>query len=127
MKYARMGFSTSVFMSGGISSKLFSEMLSKLPPDAKILGFGNADYRYTSHLFIGSDSFKEVPDVQMPPDIYVTFRRDKDPQTGMIKEYVEGIDFRDALATPATCIHVWKSYDSGFSKYDYCTICGVKQ
>ena len=27
----------------------------------------------------------------------------------------------------ASCQHTWKTYDSGFSKYEYCSICDIKK
>lgn len=69
MKYAKMTFSNSLFQYGGIPKKLFEQMLSFLPEDYKILAFSNDPSRMVSSVFIGSESFADVPDGQLPTEI----------------------------------------------------------
>lgn len=126
MRYAKMTFGLQRTMKG-MDGYLFAQVLTFLPLDWKFLGFGQNYDSMSSYMFISSDSFADVIDGYVPPDITAQFYRDWDPKTGITSDRCTGIDFGKALATPATCIHVWKNYDSGFSKYDYCTTCGVKQ
>lgn len=78
MKYARIPFNVQfMYYGGGMERDLMIQMLTKLPPDAKILGFGRVHGELIEYMFIGSNYFKDVPEGTMPPDIQVFFRTDE--------------------------------------------------
>lgn len=123
MRYVRVPFSTNLFYKcGGIAIKPFSEMLLKFPPDSKVLGFRESVVDLIAYIFIGSDSFEDVAEVNFPPDVHPLFRKHPD---GTIS--CESIDFGTALKTKVCSRHLWVGYVGLQDQYTYCKNCGVKQ
>lgn len=110
---------------GGIPKEIFEQMISLLPKDYSIIGFGEDRTNLLSYMFIKSDSFVDTPELVGPPDITPWFRREV--KDGVQRDFCEKIDFGNALQAQAICIHHWVPYVGVMNRYDYCSICGVKK
>lgn len=79
MKYGVIRFSRQLlFAAGGISKDLIKKILDQLPLDATLVGFGQDLSHLEEFMAFQSDSYKDVPDGHLPPDINATFTRNFD-------------------------------------------------
>lgn len=121
MKYARLGFSVAFLQSNGMKASLFCDMMKKMPPDTKILGFTQDPSSLLQYMFVSSDAFRDIPDGGLPPDITPWFVKRSDG-----KEECQKIDFGNALLTPQNCVHEWDQYVGLIDTFTYCKKCNAR-
>jgi hypothetical protein len=120
-RLARISFSRqALLLGGGLSLGLMNELLSFLPSDSSICGFGSDPCTFEDYIFITSSLFKEADQGQSIPNCYVLINRDSSGDC-----HIDRIDFSNAIEDRANCTHAWKRYQ-GFSSFnEECTVCGV--
>lgn len=129
MRVARLIFDRMFLMSqNGLKKDFMHQILDKLPADASIVGFGESPVSLASYIFVHSDSFKDIDEGSIPPDIVVVITKTVD---GI--ERVTDLDMFYALDSNKSpvkqfCIlHQWETYTGLMASYEYCRICGEKK
>lgn len=97
MRVAAIQFSRLLLLRrGGMELKLFQDMLSALPEDAKIVGFGEHATYSSLFLMVTSEKFKEVTLGSLPSEIIAKFETRRVGQDQFEDFFVE-MDLSQAL------------------------------
>ena len=78
---------------------------------------------WLNYFGLGQDGYKVEFHKKRTPQ-WAMYRADEISSLDIIRPFDFAVELEDI--TPE-CIHDWKTYDSGFSKYEYCDKCGTKK
>ena len=128
MRLARIGFHRMTMMrTEGMELALFQKMLTGLPADAKIVGFGEDTGYGLCYILVTSKQFKEIAEGYRPSDITAHFENVYSEDRGY-EAVFKRLDMSDAIEQ-SNCCKSWdmKLYTGIYDSYKYCTKCGKKE
>lgn len=133
MNFARMGFSSSLIYTTGVSVDLMQSIFKLMPADSRFVGLSVDHMKSVCYLHFMSSQFAICAPGQEIPIIMPWFKTNY--SNGFSTTVVEKIDFGDAIpatsaiqTTHSSCgNHIWTKYTGISETYEFCTCCGVKK